>query len=112
MRSMYKSCTSGPVFVNPHAMRSLCPSTTLGMPGSVPPMTFNPGADKCARYQIEGMLKLKCGSFARSGVPVSDKAPDTTQLFEPLPWTSEGGAACATLLNCCAVPARLRYKPV
>ncbi len=82
---------SGPVFVAPHATWSLRPMTTNGMPGNVAPITFVVGVDTCARYQIDGAVSDRCGSFASSGLPDAVRAPDTTQSFEPMP--SAAGSA-------------------
>ncbi len=112
MRSIYKSCTSGAVFVKPQAILSLRPRTTLGMPGSVAPITFRPGADRCAKYHNAGADNPRCGSFASSGLPLVVNAPDTAQLFDPFPSISEGGAILAMLVSCCAFPLSSRYKVV
>src|SRR5260221_6265465 len=65
-----------------------------GTPGSVPPTTLPRGVETWAKYQIEGACKPRCGSLARSGLPVSLRAPDTTQLFDPIaPSTGEYAAS-------------------
>src|SRR3954468_10945778 len=74
---------SGPVLVADQALRSLRPSKTPGTPGTVAPIAFSPGACRCAKYQMPGALRPRCGSLARSGLPLFVCAPDTTQLFEP-----------------------------
>ncbi|MCY1233482.1 hypothetical protein D9M69_342990 [compost metagenome] len=86
-RSINRSCTSGAVLVKPHAMRSLCPSTTTGMPGSVAPATSSPGAVMRAKYHSAGACRPRCGSLASIGLPDCVCAPETTQLFEPMPST-------------------------
>ncbi|MCY1365540.1 hypothetical protein D9M69_523890 [compost metagenome] len=79
------------MLVNPQATWSVRPSTTKGVPGSVAPITFMPlmppasGACRCAKYQMAGALRPRCGSLASSGWPVSLREPATTQLLEPLP---------------------------
>src|SRR5271154_7566693 len=83
--SMYKSCTSAPLFVNPQAILSLCPMTTSGAPGRVSPFTFHPGAVKCSSYQIEGTESSRCVSLASSGFPEAVCAPLTPQLLLPSP---------------------------
>src|SRR3954468_4255920 len=74
---------SGPVLVADQAMRSLRPSKMPGTPGAVAPIAFSPGACRCAKYQMPGALRPRCGSLARSGLRLLVRAPDTTQLFEP-----------------------------
>src|SRR5262245_65667256 len=64
-------------------MKRLRPSATAGAPGSVAPMTSKSGADRCARYQVEGTRVPRCGSLASSGFPEAVSVPSTTQLFEP-----------------------------
>ncbi|MDT4856641.1 hypothetical protein FQZ97_910380 [compost metagenome] len=77
--------------VNPQATCSVRPSTTNGVPGKVAPITSMPltpsasGACKRAKYQIAGALNPRCGSLASKGMPLLLRAPDTTQLLEPLP---------------------------
>ena len=36
--------------------------------------------------QTEGIAKPRCGSFARIGLPLCVRSPETTQLFDPTPW--------------------------
>src|SRR5215467_5235126 len=76
--------------VSPQAMNLLRPMTTAGVPGSVAPMTSNSPADKCARYHNDGICASRCGSFARSGLPVAVIVPSTTQLLEPRALPKEG----------------------
>ena len=47
--STYTSCWSMPTTVSPNAMRSLCPIAMPGDAGSPAPITFQPGATRCAR---------------------------------------------------------------
>src|SRR5205807_2058861 len=75
--------TSACRFVTPQAICSLCPLITPGTPGRVAPVTFSPGAFKCARYQVPGIAYARCGSFASIGFPFATCAPETAQLFEP-----------------------------
>jgi hypothetical protein len=89
--SRYRSCTSGPVLVNPQATPAVRPSTTEGVPGKVAPITssaFWPlaaGAFSRAKYQIAGAPSARCGSLASSGLPLCVCVPDTTQSLEPTP---------------------------
>jgi hypothetical protein len=97
MRSMYRSCTSGPTFVTPHAIRSLWPTMTHGVPGNEKPRTWNgepaflPGWASVAvharsiSYQIEGIWMPRCGSLARIGLPLAVRDPAMTQLLLPMP---------------------------
>src|SRR5215467_1439008 len=59
------------------------PMTTAGAPGSGAPMTSKSPADKCARYHKDGICASRCGSLARSGLPVAVSVPSTSQLLEP-----------------------------
>src|SRR6185312_5238082 len=70
-------------FVSPHAMYLFRPMTTAGAPGSVAPMTSKSPADRCARYQSDGICASRCGSLASSGLPDAVIVPSTTQLLEP-----------------------------
>src|ERR1041385_1159832 len=58
---------------------------TMGAPGSVTPETFQPGAVRCTSYQREGAGIARWGSFARSGFPLTDLDPLTTQPLLPPP---------------------------
>src|SRR5882672_12405138 len=93
MRSMKRSWVSLVVVVIDHARLSLCPSTTVGTPGSVPPTTLPAGVDTCARYQSAGACNPRCGSLASSGLPLSLRDPATTQLLEPTASSGNGYAA-------------------
>src|SRR6516225_11007637 len=81
--SIYRSSTSAPLFVNPHAIRSLCPMTTIGEPGKSNPFTFHPGAVRCTSYQMDGSVSSRCVSFASNGLRVAACSPLTTQLLLP-----------------------------
>src|SRR5205807_522823 len=52
-------------------MRSLWPMMTIGAPGKVRPFTFQSGAVRCTSYQMEGIIRSRCVSFASSGFPVA-----------------------------------------
>ena len=71
---------------------SVLPSTTAGMPGRVPPITLIPGASRCAKYQMAGADKPRCGSLANKGFPDSVSLPLNAQLFEPIPSLPPGGS--------------------
>ena len=90
---MKRSCTSGPVFVKLQAMLSVLPSTTAGMPGRVAPITLIPGASRRAKYHSAGADKPKCGSLARSGLPLAVRLPLSAQLLEPIPSMPPGNSA-------------------
>src|SRR6516164_6997258 len=68
-----------------------------GTPGSVPPTMLPRGDDTCAKYQSDGACNPRWGSFASSGLPVSLRAPDTTQLSEPIARSSESYVARSAL---------------
>src|SRR5215212_9022322 len=59
------------------------PITTPGKPGIAPPRSSTSGDDSSTVYQTSGIEVVMCGSPARSGAPVTDRSPDTAQLFEP-----------------------------
>jgi hypothetical protein len=69
--------------VSPHAMNLLRPIATAGAPGSVAPITSKSPADRCARYQSDGICAPRCGSLASIGLPDAVIVPSTTQLLEP-----------------------------
>ena len=69
--------------VSPQAMKRLRPIAMAGAPGSVAPMTSKSPAERCARYQSEGIWAPRCGSLASSGLPEAVIVPSTTQLFDP-----------------------------
>ena len=75
--------TSAATLVSPQAMKRLRPIATAGVPGSVAPMTSKSPADRCARYQSDGICAPRCGSLASSGLPLAVIVPSTTQLFDP-----------------------------
>src|SRR6266508_6076530 len=85
-RSRYRSVTSGPRLVKPHAMRSLWPITTPGTPENVNPARFSPHP-QCSPIwnQIPGMVGARCGSLASNGLPVVVRDPAMTHEFEPMP---------------------------
>ena len=91
--SMKRSWTSGPVLVKLQAILSVLPSTTAGIPGRVAPMTLIPGASMRAKYHSAGADKPKCGSLARSGLPLVVRLPLRAQLFEPIPSIPPGNKA-------------------
>src|SRR5271154_973216 len=66
-------------------MYRFLPSATAGAPGSVAPITSKSPPVTCARYHVDGMAALKCGSLANIGLPDAVIVPSTTQLFEPSP---------------------------
>ena len=85
---------SAPVVVRPHAIRSLWPMTTNGTPATVAPAISRPGVSRRARYQMSGAPNGRCGSLARSGLPLALWRASTTQLFEAcLGPTTAGSAA-------------------
>ena len=86
MRSTYRSCTSAIVFVYDHATSRFCPITTAGKPGIEPPCISMSGEDSSTAYQVSGIVEVMCGSPASSGLPVTERSPDTTQLFDPAAW--------------------------
>ena len=63
------------------------PMITPGIPGSVAPVTSRSGAFRCTRYHSLGQLQSRCGSLARIGLPVAERAPEIAQAFDP-GWTS------------------------
>src|SRR5688572_14646535 len=77
-RSWYTSVTSVNEVVRLHTMRSLLPSSTYGSPGSVAPITSNPGAVRWLSYEVDGVVRPRCGSLARIGLPVADNLPAIT----------------------------------
>ena len=79
---MNKSSTSAVVVVKPQAICSLWPMTTSGVPATVPPAMSCCGVFSRARYQKPGAPKPRCGSLARSGLPLALCSPSTTQLFD------------------------------
>ena len=81
--STKRSCTSGSSDVRPQAIRSLCPMTTPGTPGSVAPVARRPGASIDARYQTDGVRRPRCGSLARIGLPLAVREPPSTQELLP-----------------------------
>src|SRR5215213_4298532 len=60
-------------------MRSLRPRTIPGTPGKVAPIAFSPGACRWAKYHTPGAVRPRCGSLARSGLPLDVRSPLTTQ---------------------------------
>ena len=69
------------------------PSTMKGTPGSVPPTTLPCGVETCARYHSAGACRPRCGSLASSGLPLTVRAPSTTQLLEPTASSAPGDSA-------------------
>src|SRR5438034_6774642 len=67
----------------PQATWSLWPMHTPGTPGIVAPAALMPGAVRWHSYQMEGSAYSRCGSLARSGLPVAVCAPETAQLLLP-----------------------------
>src|SRR6476646_3036559 len=80
---MKRSCTSGLRFVNPQAMRWLCPTLMKGSPGREKPSTLKSPEWSCTSYQTPGTRCGKCISFDSSGLPETVCAPESTQLFDP-----------------------------
>src|SRR5689334_20390012 len=80
---MNKSCTSGLRFVNPQAMRWLCPTLMKGRPGREKPSTLKSPEWSCTSYHTPGTRCGKCISLASSGLPETVCAPEITQLFDP-----------------------------
>ena len=74
---------SPPTFVHPHAIRSLWPSWIPRTSGSETPATSIPGAERWISNHTDGVWAMMCGSFAKSGLPVTDRSPATTQLLDP-----------------------------
>src|SRR5215831_8089286 len=56
---------------------------TNGMPGSVTPAAWKPGARRSAMYQMFGSLRPRCMSFESKGLPLAVCVPEITQLLEP-----------------------------
>ena len=71
-------------------MRSLCPMITPGIPEKLYPATSNGQSTVIdwqrnpTWYQTEGSAGPRCGSLASRGLPVSVRAPATTQELEPI----------------------------
>src|SRR5271167_2452590 len=80
--SMNRFCVSVSAVVKPQAIRSFCPSSTIGAPGMVTPLNDPPGVTMRARYQRIGALRSRCGSLARIGLPVVVRAPETTHQLD------------------------------
>ena len=98
-----RSLQSPPVLVKPHATCPLLPTTRLGRPGRVTPVsrivwpgTRGSGTTIEARYQMLGTPIARCMSLATRPAPVAVCAPATAQLLLPRPAASSGGrhAAC------------------
>src|ERR1700684_3001707 len=56
---------------------------TPGNPTMVAPVTSRPGAFRWTRYQGEGIENSRWGSFAKIGLPVTDRDPAMAQALEP-----------------------------
>src|SRR5580698_7378259 len=56
---------------------------TSGNPGRVTPAAWKPGAIRSVMYQVSGSRRVRCISFARSGLPEAVCEPAITQLLEP-----------------------------
>src|SRR5271154_5084049 len=80
--SMNRFCVSVSADVKPQAMRSFCPSSTIGAPGMVPPFNDPLGVTMRARYQRIGAPRSRCGSLARIGLPVVVRAPEIAHSLE------------------------------
>src|SRR5579872_2028015 len=66
-------------------MKRLRPSATAGAPGSVAPMISKSPPVTWARYHVDGIRALRCGSLASIGLPDAVIVPSTTQLLDPRP---------------------------
>src|SRR3954471_3402356 len=77
-------------------MYLLRPMTTAGAPGSVAPITSKSPADRCARYQSDGICAPRCGSLASNGLPDAVIDPSTTQLLDPSASPAPGSRVAAT----------------
>ena len=66
----------------------LCPIEIPGISGSPPPMTFHPGATRCAIYLREGFDRDLWGSLAKIGKFDSDFSADIAQLLLPIEYLS------------------------
>ena len=80
-RSRYRSATSGPRFVKPHAMRVVLPDDDAGqarerVPGDVEVACLGTST-QCSPIwvQIDGIAGPRCGSLASNGRPDSVRAP-------------------------------------
>src|SRR5258707_13682122 len=67
----------------PHAMRSLWPIITHGIPAMETPETLSPGALRWTIYQVDGTFQSRWGSFASRGLPLAVCAPEMAQAFDP-----------------------------
>src|SRR3954462_3982464 len=71
-------------------MRSLCPITTPGSPEKLNPATLKGHSGVTVLqwsptwYQTDGMAAPRCGSLARSGLPLAVSDPETTHEFDPM----------------------------
>src|SRR5688572_5169056 len=59
---------------------------TPGAPVSEAPITFRSGHCRCTTYQMDGNVRLRCGSLQSSGLPVAVLLPLTAQLLLPMPF--------------------------
>lgn len=104
--SMKKSVTSAPRFVRPHARDALCPMITPGKPAKEKPETSyghasDTGAQRRPTWcQMLGAARPRWGSFARRGLPVAVRSPETTHEFEPVP--SPRATVCGTAASAAA----------
>src|SRR5512143_345343 len=57
--------------------------TTTGTPGIETPQTLTPGAVQCIAYQRDGAGSIRCGSLARSGLPVTERDESTAHALLP-----------------------------
>ena len=80
--STNRSCVSVLAVVTPQAIWSFWPSSTIGAPGTVAPLTQPSGVTIRARYQRIGAPRPRCGSLARIGLPVTVREPETTHSFD------------------------------
>src|SRR5437016_3420761 len=80
-------------------MKLFRPRITPAIPGVVAPITSNPGAARCARYQVIGFVLGRCGSLARTGPPFSHFSLDTIHIFDPTPSPMAPLSSAATVFN-------------
>src|SRR5271165_7187717 len=106
------SWVSAPVVVKVQAIWPLCPSTRNGAPGAVAPTITRPGVSILARYQMLGKSKLRWGSPASIGAPVTVHRPSSAQASDAVDGRVNGAGkvgrtastAAAIAAERCGVP--------
>ncbi len=68
--------------VSDQAMFLLCPSSTPGIPGTLTPATWYPGADSDTSNQTEGSVCGRCGSPPSSAPPPLTAGPFAAHALE------------------------------